>query len=67
MAAKRTEYTVELNGVETTMLLDSEDADRYRKAGAIVEKKTSTEPAKTSDEKVAPAVDNKAMKSPANK
>lgn len=70
MAAKREEYKLNINGVETTMLLDSEDAERYRAAGVLVEDTGKESAAKVSDGPVdvdgnAPAT--KAIKSPQNK
>ena len=44
MASKLSEYTVVVNGVETTMLLDQDDAERYRKAKVLRDKAERHEP-----------------------
>lgn len=53
--AKLKEYTVRLNGVDHTMLLDEADSERYRKAELLVEAKAAEKP------------QNKAAPAPANK
>ena len=53
MADKRKEYTVTINGIEHTLLLTPEDAERYGDDAVEV--------------KAAPAPANKAVKAPTNK
>lgn len=36
------EYTVKINGLDHTMMLDEDDANRYRKGGYLVETKKAT-------------------------
>lgn len=57
--AKLTEYKVDLNGIEHTMLLDQEDAERYKKAGLIGDDKRGKAEAEEPRTKAGPTPSNK--------
>lgn len=51
MADSRKEYTVDINGVKHTMLLDSEDAERYGDRAVETKSRTTANKARTAQNK----------------